>query len=87
LDIWITGLESLVARCVYKVSGSQLVICIAGNYGERPTEIRRDDERLWCVITSEKTELPKRQKSRPSEPLLEPGSLIPQAFLNKRRKS
>src|SRR5579859_4508758 len=33
LDIWIAGLESLGAQCVYRVADESLTICIAGNQG------------------------------------------------------
>jgi hypothetical protein len=63
LDIWIVGLEPLCARCLFRIAGDSLTICIAGNSGERPTEVRRDDRRLWCVMSLERSERPKRRRS------------------------
>ena len=65
LDIWIPSLKALVCRCVYRVEQNRLTICVAGDHGERPTEIRRDDERLWCVITMKKAKLPQSRKQSP----------------------
>lgn len=50
LDVWSEGLESLVSRCLYRIEGNELTVCVAGNHRSRPTEIRRDDDQLWCVI-------------------------------------
>jgi hypothetical protein len=83
VDIWISGLESLAAKCVYRFDEEALVIGIAGNAGPRPTDIRRDDDRLWCVVTLDRWHGPppaKRRRRR--RPLLKRGSLIPEGFLD-----
>ena len=82
LDIWIRGLESLITQCIYYIAGDDLEICIGGDSGERPTKLQRDDERLWCLMTLKRSEPPKRRKSGLEPPLLKPGSLIPDAFLD-----
>lgn len=84
LNVWIDGLESLVAQCIYRVDGDTLTVCVAGNHRQRPTVIRRDDEKLWCVIKFTRAEPPKRRRRAKSEPLLENGSLIPKAFTKDR---
>ncbi len=83
LDIWIEGLETLGAHCIYRIDGDTLAVCIAGDSRPRPTELRRDDGRLWCVMIFERSVPPKRRRSARSELLLEPGSLIQKAFLKK----
>jgi hypothetical protein len=93
LDIWVEGLERQRSRCIYQVDGPRLHICIAGNRldsarrlrARRPTEIKRDDERLWCVMTCERCDPP--PKVRPAKPrkLLEPGHFIPKGFFAKPR--
>lgn len=62
LDVWTEGLESLVARCVYQIDGDGLLVCVAGNHGPRPTEIRRDDEKLWCVMKLTRSQYPGRRR-------------------------
>lgn len=81
LDVWNVGLESLVAQCIYQIDRDRLTVCVAGNHRQRPTEIRRDDDKLWCVITFTRAAPPKRRKRVKSEPLLKNGSLIPAAFM------
>jgi hypothetical protein len=85
LDVWIEGLEPLRTHCIYHVDGSHLQIGIAGDSGSRPTELRRDDERLWCVLSCERCEPPPR--ARPARPrkLLQPGRLIPRGMFGKPR--
>lgn len=77
LDIWQDELpRQFGAQCVYRIIGDILAICIAGNNGKRPTDLRRDDSRLWCVMTYQRAERPpKRGAGR--KKLLEPGSLMP----------
>jgi hypothetical protein len=85
LDVWIERLEALTTHCIYQVDGSNLQICIAGDSGSRPKEIRQDDERLWCVLSCERSEPP--PKMRPAKPrkLLPPGSFIPRGLFVKPR--
>ena len=82
LDAWIKGLEPLTARCLYGVSDDELKICIAGDSKDRPTELRRDDEQLWCIMTLKHTEPTKPSKPRRERPLLKPSSFIPSGFLD-----
>ncbi len=83
LDVWIPGLEPLTAQCIYKVDGNELVICIAGNAGKRPSEIRRDDQKPWCLVQLERWTGPRPKKvRRKRKPLLEPGKFIPEGFLD-----
>ena len=84
MDFWIRGLESLGSKCLLDIQDSRLKICIAGDSGERPTEIRRDDELLWCVMSLERWNGPRpvKTKRRKRRPLLKPGRLIPDGFLD-----
>jgi hypothetical protein len=85
LDMWIEGLEPLTTRCIYRVDGSDLLICIAGDSKPRPKEPKRDDARLWCLMSFERSgPPPKRRRAKPRK-LLEPGSLIPKELFGKRR--
>ena len=59
LDFRSTGLPSRVMRCVYRVDGDRLSICMAGDHGPRPRAVRRDGEQLWCVMTLARCERPK----------------------------
>ena len=88
LDVWIGDLEPLARNCIYRIDGDVLTICINGTRdGERPTEVRRDDERLWCVKTLERCERPHRSRKlgRPKQ-LLERGSFIPKDLLEPTRR-
>jgi len=67
LDVWLEGLESLVAQCIYRIDGDDLIVCVAGNHGPRPTEIRRDDGKLWCVIQLTRSQSPNRRRRTNSE--------------------
>lgn len=49
LDIGLPGFPK--SHCIYAIAGDELCLCMAGDHLPRPTEIRRDDERLWCVKT------------------------------------
>jgi hypothetical protein len=49
LDIGMAGLPK--SQCIYCVAGDELRLCVAGDHGPRPTDIRRDDTRLWLVKT------------------------------------
>ena len=82
LDVWIKGLEPLTTRCLYQIADDGLEICISGDSRERPTELRRDDERLWCLMTLKRAEPPKPYKSGREMPLLKPGKFIPDGFLD-----
>jgi hypothetical protein len=81
LDIWTDGLESFVARCVYRVEGDLLRICVAGNSGVRPAAIMRDDERLWCVMTLSRSRAPRRRVV-PRTFSGEGATLVPGGFLD-----
>jgi hypothetical protein len=85
LDIWIEGLERLRTRCIYQVDGRHLHICIAGDSGRRPTEIMRDDERLWCVMACERCDPPPKMRRAKPRRLLEPGHFIPKGLFGKPR--
>jgi hypothetical protein len=81
----VEGLERLRTRCIYQVDGRRLRICIAGDSGLRPTEIKRNDERRGCVIMCERCDpLPKVRPAKPRK-LLEPGRFIPKGLFAKPR--
>lgn len=82
LDVWIPGLESLVRRCVYQVDGAVAQVCIAGDSRGRPAAVRRDDSRIWGVVTLYRwAGLPPTKRRKRRQPLLRPGKLIPDGFL------
>ena len=74
LNVWIDGIDSFVAQCLYQIRGDTLMVCVAGNHRERPAEIRRDDGKLWCVIRFSRAERPKRLPRSQSEPIPKHGS-------------
>lgn len=80
LDIWIPGLEALTTRCIYRTTTDALELCIAGDSGPRPTEFKRDDERLWCLVFFSRCEKPV-VRARRRRSLLRPGKLIPDELL------
>lgn len=82
LDIWQDELpREFGAECVYRIVGDTLSICIAGNHGKRPTDLCRDDSRLWCVMTFQRAERPRKRRAGQREKLLEPGSLVPRPLV------
>jgi hypothetical protein len=88
LDVWTKGLEPLARKCIYRIEGDVLTICIAGSRdGKRPSALRRHDARLWCVKTLERCERPqrRRKRGRPKQ-LLERGSFIPKELFGPSRK-
>jgi hypothetical protein len=86
MDVWIPGMD-VVSRCAYELAGKELRVCVGGDHGPRPTEIRRDDERLWCVIRFERCKAPRAGKAKPAKPTVEPGSFIPTAWKKKAKKA
>lgn len=55
IDVWVKSMKKGMAKCIYSVEGDERQICVCGNtkaYIEtkRPTEIKQDDDQLWCVI-------------------------------------
>ena len=84
MNAWTEGLYGLMSLCIYRIQDGILEICVAGDKPPRPTEFRRDDERLWCMLSLERGEAPKKKKGRSKRgPLLEPGSFIPTDWLKK----
>ena len=63
LDVRSAGPPPRVTRCVYRVDGDRLSICMAGDHGPRPRAVRRDEQRLWCVMTLARSERPKTAPS------------------------
>lgn len=83
LDNWIEGLEPLATRCIYRVDGTTLEVCIVGKEGgSRPTKFKRDDRRLWCLMYLDRSDPPPRRKPATPKKLLEPGKLIPTYLLD-----
>jgi hypothetical protein len=78
-DTWIVGLEGLVTRSIARRNDNLLSVCIAGNYGHRPTELRRDDAKLWVMKEFERVERPVK---KPKEPRKRPPGLIPKGLLS-----
>ncbi len=84
MNAWTEGLYGLMSLCIYRIQDGILEICVAGDKPPRPTEFRRDDDRLWCMLTLEPSEAPKKKKGRSKKrPLLEPGTFIPTDWLKK----
>jgi hypothetical protein len=81
MNAWTEGLYGLMSLCIYRIHDDILEICVAGDNPPRPTAFRRDDERLWYLVSLERSEAPKKKRRSKKRPLLEPGSFIPTDWL------
>ena len=68
LDIWIRGLETLTALCIYTIEDDTLKITVTGRLSgedatkvKRPTEMRMDELLNWAVIEMKRCQPPKRR--------------------------
>lgn len=76
LDIWIPGLEPLANQCLCRIAEDEMQICVSGDSRPRPTEIRRDDRKLWCVYSFVRWGRPAPIERRRRKKVLHPGRPI-----------
>jgi hypothetical protein len=83
LNAWAEGLYGLMSLCIYRFQGGILEVCVAGDRPPRPTAFRRDDERLWCLVSLERGDAPRKERRPNRRPSPEPGSFIPTDWVKK----
>lgn len=74
-----------IGRAIYRLLGANLELCIAADDGSRPTSFQASEASVLVLmtgITGCDAPKPKRQRT-PVQPLTEPGSFIPTAWLRK----
>ena len=62
MNVWTEGLYGLMSLCIYRIQDGILEICVAGDEPPRPTDFRRDDERLWCLVALEAQRSAKKEE-------------------------
>ena len=85
IDLWNGTMEELACHGKYDISGDKLLLSVAADSGPPPTQVCRDDDKLWVLYTFQKAKIwPSSDEVKQGESGwgIPPGKFLPDGFLD-----